>query len=155
MNKQSWEQDLSASLRRLAKETRGREAAPRVEAALREAVRARRRDNRPSRRWFPAAVAAGIATVLLAVGLQKLADPGAPPRPADEEVATPFVALPYLGVEEPFEQAQILRIGMPRSALVRLGVPLEAAPPEEFLQADVLVSEDGRARAIRFVRISE
>jgi hypothetical protein len=41
---------------------------------------------------------------------------------------------------------------MPRSALVSLGLPVNVVRADVPVEADLLVGEDGLARAIRFVR---
>jgi hypothetical protein len=41
---------------------------------------------------------------------------------------------------------------MPRSALIRLGLPVNVERADTPVKADLLVGEDGLARAIRFVR---
>lgn len=51
----------------------------------------------------------------------------------------------------PLESAQIIRIRLPRSNLISLGIPLNQERADETIQADVLVSNDGLARAIRLV----
>jgi len=44
---------------------------------------------------------------------------------------------------------RLVRVGMPRAALVSWGWPLEGDVAGETVEADVLVGEDGVARAIR------
>ncbi len=51
----------------------------------------------------------------------------------------------------PLESGQIVRVRMPRSNLIPLGIPFSQERADETIQADVLVSNDGLARAIRLV----
>lgn len=51
----------------------------------------------------------------------------------------------------PLESAQIVRVRMPRSNLISLGIPFNQERVNETVKADVLVSNDGLARAIRLV----
>jgi len=68
------------------------------------------------------------------------------------ELETDFV--PLGGVLDPmdFEQAEVLRVSLPGSALADLGLPLNEDADGTTITADVLIAEDGTARAIRFPR---
>jgi hypothetical protein len=76
------------------------------------------------------------------------------PGPASiGEVTTAFLPLPYSGV--PMSDGQIVRIEVPRAALARFGLlPVDSVSTEitGTVLADVIVGEDGLARAVRFVR---
>jgi hypothetical protein len=52
----------------------------------------------------------------------------------------------------PLESGQLVRVQLPRAALPSLGLPLNAERGNEPVKADVLLGNDGLARAIRFVR---
>lgn len=69
-----------------------------------------------------------------------------------QEVATEFIPLvqgaPYTQAEE----GHLVRVDLPRSALASFGLPVNAESPGGRVKADVLMGEDGVARAIRFVR---
>ena len=52
----------------------------------------------------------------------------------------------------PAESLQLMRIELPRSALVSFGLPMNVERADQRIKADVLVGNDGVARAIRFVR---
>jgi hypothetical protein len=67
------------------------------------------------------------------------------------EIATDF--LPVAGFNDPadLESGQILRVELPRSALLSFGLPVDPDRASERVKADVLVGGDGVARAIRFV----
>jgi hypothetical protein len=65
-----------------------------------------------------------------------------PPR--QQEV---FVEIPYAPPFSPYEGGQVVRLNMPGSSVRRLGLPVSV----DRVQADVLLGNDGIARAIRLV----
>ncbi|MFL6214196.1 MAG: anti-sigma factor family protein [Blastocatellia bacterium] len=68
------------------------------------------------------------------------------------EIATSFIALDGgRGLARP-ESLQMVRVELPRSALVSFGLPMNVERADERIKADLLVGDDGVARAIRFVR---
>ena len=67
------------------------------------------------------------------------------------EVATEFIPLIHGGDMSPSDGGQIIRVEMPRSALVAFGLPMNMERAGERVKADVVVGNDGLARAIRFV----
>jgi hypothetical protein len=67
------------------------------------------------------------------------------------ERVTEFVPLRYGKPVEPGELLQVVRIPLDRRELMRMGIPI---PPDSVLvgvKADVIVGEDGMAKAIRLV----
>ena len=73
--------------------------------------------------------------------------------PGRGEVATDFIPLTSGGGQlAPEDAGQVVRVELPRSALASIGVPVSAERANERVRADVLMGEDGTARAIRFVR---
>jgi hypothetical protein len=77
----------------------------------------------------------------------------APPAAvASEEAATPFFPLPFSDAALPLDQASVIRVELPRSALEWTGLPVEENRREERIRADLVLGADGLARAIRFVR---
>lgn len=64
------------------------------------------------------------------------------------EAATEFIALSYLPATE---SGQIVRVKVPRSMMVSLGVTTNAENTNELVNAEVVVGDDGAARAIRFL----
>jgi hypothetical protein len=70
---------------------------------------------------------------------------------APREFVTQFFPMMQGGELIPLESGQIVRVRMPRSNLIPLGIPLNQERANETIQADVLVSNEGLARAIRFV----
>src|SRR5262245_38673020 len=70
---------------------------------------------------------------------------------APHEFVTQFFPVMQGSELIPMEGGQIVRVRMPRSNLIPLGIPLNQERASETIQADVLVSNDGLARAIRLV----
>jgi len=68
------------------------------------------------------------------------------------EEKTDFVSVNYEDSQTPMESGQVIRVRMPRSALARFGLPVNLEQADVPVKADVLVGDDGLARAIRFVR---
>jgi hypothetical protein len=52
----------------------------------------------------------------------------------------------------PLDGARLVRVGLPRSALRVFGLPMDEERAAEQIQADVMLSNDGLVRAIRFVK---
>jgi hypothetical protein len=103
----------------------------------------------------PAVEAIAIAAVVLLA----LAVPGwrmltrLPSAARVEEVTTDFLPLLYSSV--PASHVQMVRLAVPRAALASFGLmPLESLDraSTDTVMADVLVGDDGLARAVRFVR---
>ena len=65
------------------------------------------------------------------------------------EIKTDFIALTY--ARSP-ESGQIVRIKVPSSMMVTLGVVANVEKPSNLVDADILVGDDGLTRAIRFIR---
>ena len=92
--------------------------------------------------------------------------PSDPPRPAKQEQyvgeplvargtepqVTDFVAVPFAPPFAAYDRGQLIRVRMPRQSFRSLGIPVNAERWNERVQADVLMGEDGIARAVRFVR---
>jgi hypothetical protein len=70
----------------------------------------------------------------------------------DSEDMTDFFPLRYGEAQKPMESGELIRVQMPRLALVRLGFPVNVERADAPVKADLLVGEDGLAHAIRFVR---
>lgn len=68
------------------------------------------------------------------------------------DIATDFIPLNYGADLSNLDSGRVVRVALPRSALARYGLPMNAERAEEPVKADVLLSEDGLAQAIRFVR---
>ena len=140
---------LNGALRALAGESSARRAPERVEAAL--LAEFRRRRARRQTRWAGLAVAAAL---LLAVSLATLRPgrpPAAPPPQAvGQRVYTEFIPVVYGEPFRPEDGGRIVRVRMPRTALVSFGLPVNQDRLDERIQADVLLGEDNLVRAVRF-----
>ncbi|MEK7833543.1 MAG: hypothetical protein AAB401_20810 [Acidobacteriota bacterium] len=71
---------------------------------------------------------------------------------AGEEIATDFLSLTHETDSQPMESGQVIRVQMQRTALASFGLPVNIERANETIKADLLLAEDGSARAIRFIR---
>ena len=69
--------------------------------------------------------------------------------PQPREIVTEF--FPLLDVAPPFERGELLRVTVPASTMRKVGLPVNEDRLSEPVYADVLVGQEGLARAIRFV----
>lgn len=72
------------------------------------------------------------------------------PVPASE-APLPFYSLVGEGELAPLESGQVVRVEVPAATLIRYGVSLTAEAMNQPVQADLLLGQDGVARAIRFL----
>lgn len=68
---------------------------------------------------------------------------------AKSEIKTEFIALSY--ARDP-ESGQIVRVKVPSSMMVTLGLVSSVEKPSDLVDAEVIVGDDGLTRAIRFIR---
>lgn len=117
-----------------------------IERRLREACRARAAGRRRS-----IMIAACIAAcLLLALGWQwRLTK--VQRTPADTEFAG-FMALPYAQSDVPIEQMVIVRVDLDDAGLRGLGLPQSSFSGRKRRRADLLIGQDGMARAVRFAQ---
>lgn len=115
---------------------------------------------------LPPAAAPPVAKELVAVAPAKPVRPvyhsvrrHAPQAPvssgvvaAAREVVTPFFNLPFSDAALPLDQATVIRVELPRSALELAGLPVDEDRRNQRIQADLVLGADGLARAIRFVQ---
>jgi len=152
------ERALSEWLREVAEADATRGASPAVRERLLEEVRARRRVRRMTAiKMYALAAGLVIATALPVWQLTTRPSVEESPRAVaipsgDAEVVTAFYPLAYGAV--PVTQGNIVRVAVSPTAIAALGVePLGGTTsPTDVLLADVVVGEDGLARAVRFVR---
>jgi hypothetical protein len=69
--------------------------------------------------------------------------------------ATVFVMLPGSDLLPPVQDLQVLRVRIPRTRIQALGWPVNVDRLEERVLADVVVGDDGVARAIRLVQAEQ
>jgi anti-sigma factor RsiW len=161
--------ELEAGFRAVAANFRRTEAQPRVEARLRSAFRQQTgSENRlSSRRWIPVVTwaAAFAAMFALAAFLVRGRQPEAARPPVQRNIelamvqpqADPadydgFIPLPNsagLAVDE--DDVDLVRVEVPRSAMIALGLEVSADRAEELVEADVILGSNGIARAVRFL----
>jgi hypothetical protein len=68
------------------------------------------------------------------------------------EITTEFMPVGYASPASMGDGGQLVRVELPRSALVAFGLPMNVNRYDEKVKADVFFSLDGMARAIRFVQ---
>ena len=152
------ERALTTSLRQIAAiDAAAAGASSQVRARLLEEVRAVARE-RPRALMKTYALAAGLL-IVTALPVLQLSTRGPAIRSTrtahatiNTEVATVFYPLAYSTI--PVTQGSVVRLEVSAAAFAALGVePVEwAGPQSDIVLADVLVGEDGLARAVRFVR---
>jgi len=94
------------------------------------------------------------ATPVTAAGTSQLAPRSAMLKNDAAEPEQPFYPIPFTAPLAPGEWTRVERMKIPVTALVAAGFDLVVADPSATVEADVLVSQDGRARAIRPLSIS-
>jgi len=156
-------------LKALADADRELEAPEAVELRLKAAFR--KKFARPKWPYFAMAAAAAIVLVValrpkpqihpqpkeIAVVSPPVAAPIARPvarkvvhrRPPPREIVTEFY--PLIEDAPPFERGELLRVSIPALAMRGVGLPVSEERLTDMVQADVLVGQEGLARAIRFV----
>ena len=139
---------LSAALRALAEDDAKLSASPDVPKRLLSELRAIS-GTRRRRTWY--GVCSVAAALLFGIALYTTVQSPSAPEAAITEVATEFLPLPYYHL--PMNTGSTLRIEVPATALVSFGLaPGDFRKQDGTVLADVLVGEDGLARAVRFVR---
>ena len=68
------------------------------------------------------------------------------------DIATDFIPLRYGASLDGMDGGHVVRVELPRTALAQFGLPVDVERSAEPVKADVLMGDDGLARAIRFVR---
>ncbi|HYE73775.1 MAG TPA: hypothetical protein VEF04_10600 [Blastocatellia bacterium] len=67
------------------------------------------------------------------------------------EIATEYLPLTLAADLDDSDGGQIIRISLPRSALASFGLPVDPELADEIVRADVMMGDDGLARAIRLI----
>jgi hypothetical protein len=167
---------LASGLRMLAADWRSVEAPARVESRLTAAFlgQAGLAVRRPASRWWvPLATWAAAAAAVVALALFLTRDRPAVPAhrstssrvqlaavepPADFEMLgdssdadTDFIPMPNAARIEPNEDLNLVRVEVPRSAMIALGYAVSEDRASESVEAEVVLGADGLARAVRFL----
>lgn len=141
---------LTRALRRLKEDDEALSASPAVEARLLQEVRS----LQPRRRWSPQLIAALTAAVIVVATLSITwwARSRTTPELVTQEATTEFFPLFYSSV--PSAQTHLVRLELPRESLARFGLMSADGIDRTSgtVLADVLIGDDGLARAVRFVR---
>ena len=166
----SRQRELAAGLRAMAAGYHRVAAPARVESRLRTAFRAQTgvaavRPIRPV--WAPAftwatACAAVLALAIVIVrGRQPEVPRPAASRGAEAVIAVNtgdpqtdsdgFIQLPNAARLADTEDVNVVRVEVPRSAMIALGLEVSAERASELVAADVMLGPDGLARAVRFL----
>jgi anti-sigma factor RsiW len=158
--------ELEAGFRAVAAGFRRMEAPPRVEAKLRSAFRrqAGGESRAGSRRWIPVVTWAAAFAAMFALGVflvrERQPEVVRQPVPRTVELAVAqtqadydgFIPLPNsAGVAADEDDVNLVRVEVPRSAMIALGLDVSADRAEELVEADVLLGSNGVARAVRFL----
>ena len=150
MNDKNPNDSLKTALRRLKEDDEAMSASPAVEARLLQEVRT----LQPRRRWSPRLVAALAAAAIVAatVSITWWVQSGSTPEVVTQEATTEFFPLFYSSV--PSAQTHLVRLELPRESLARFGLMSADGINRTTgtVLADVLIGDDGLARAVRFVR---
>jgi hypothetical protein len=128
------EEILLSGLKALAAETGAPPAA--LEAALLKKVKPKRVVSWP----LALEVFAAAAIVVIAIYSQ-------PARPANDG----FIPVPYATPIGQYERADLVRVNVPISALAQWGLPVSGFNPDQRVDAEVVIGEDGLARAVRLI----
>jgi hypothetical protein len=156
------------------------QAPPGVEEKLLAAFRRQPAPVRHGRGWLTIAAAGSIAAAILLFKLPEPLPVAPPPpkvatvaqapapaieikktrqanrlshrRPVQPEIATEFLPVAEDDGWTPLDGGRLVRVKLPRTALGVFGLPVDQERGPERVQADVMLSNDGILRAIRFVR---
>lgn len=176
------EKQLTEGLRTWAAVSLDEQAPPGVEEKLRGAFRRQPAPARHGRGWLVIAAAGSIAAAILLFKLpapRTIAPPPPPPtavavaqaptpvieiqknrqanrlshrKPVQREIVTEFLPVAAGDGWTPLDGGRLVRVKLPRSALGVFGLPVDEERAPDRVQADVVLSNDGLLRAIRFVR---
>jgi hypothetical protein len=171
MNQQ---RQLASGLRAVAATYQGVGAPARVEARLLAAFRAQAgmaAGVRPAVRRAPVFAWAAAVAAMIALGV--FVSGGARPRVAQQTAARGveaaslentgaaasdtqsdyegFIPLPNAARLSENEEVNLVRVEVPRSAMIALGMEVSPERATELVAADVMLGPDGLARAVRFL----
>ena len=121
-------------------EGRGPEASPRLEA--------RRQAGASPRHAARGRGASRLSREALGALVANSRSDGA----TEAEVTTDFFPLSDASALPSMEGGHVVRVELPRAALLSFGLPVNAEQATGRVKADVLIGHDGLARAVRFVR---
>ena len=126
---------------------------PAREQALLAAFDAHWAQPRPGPSRWSWGTAAALTVAIVGLNLMVVSNtPRVDPVPADAAFDTEGF-LPWPGAEAwpPFESGTLVRVDLPVSALLAMGLPAPSSNVS-MVQADIVIGQDGYARAVRFVQ---
>jgi hypothetical protein len=123
----------------------------RVLAELDHATALRRTAKVSAARWV---LAAGLAASVVLGAFWTLRRTPDVPQAAMGSEEAPFLTIPYSIPLAPEERAEVVRMRIPITALLAAGFRVPVSDPSAAIDADALVSQDGRVRAIRPLTIA-
>lgn len=138
---------LNSAMRRLAEECALQQLPPQLETALLAEFERDRRRKRIS--WIAGGAAAAFILALVSWHDPLLLKRSAP-QPVSSDDQT-FVPIPYVAPPAPYERIEVVRMEIPVAALIAAGLFVRTADLGGRVEADVMVGQDGRARAVRLV----
>jgi hypothetical protein len=160
MNEPQVNDRLTSALRAVAADDEQLNTSAAVQARLLAEVGSMARARRRRTRIIALAIAAGLLLAIATPVWRARVRPPAATRAAvvsesgrgsADEVSTDFFPLAYSNVPAP--AGHMVRIQVPRTALASFGVTSFASADDASVLADVVVGDDGLARAVRFVRL--
>ena len=98
--------------------------------------------NKPVAPRRPAARAVELAAAA-PVGIDWVSD--------DDSNSGEFIPLPNAEQVGENDDVNVVRMEVPRSAMLAVGLPVSLGRESELVEADVMLGSDGLARAVRFV----
>lgn len=156
------ERQLTAAFAALRAESRrAASASPQVASVLDAAFAARRHYGlpMPERLSMRPLLALAAALLLTAAGLLWMRSRGEPEESASTAAADRPVVytgfFPLSPAAAPFdlrEASHVIRIRLPRGEMRRFGLPVQEGFERLSVEADVVIGQDGMARAVRFVQ---
>lgn len=154
---------LASGLSRMAQQSGPREAPKDVETRLLKAFRAQAgvRPKAARRYWWVGVAAAAVLAALILWTAGRPVKPAGPPVPTDliadfTDFDSDFIPLPYGSADPgnavvPDEGTDLVRVEVPRTALIALGLPV-SEDGSTRVQAEVALAADGTLQGIRIVQ---
>ena len=151
---------LVIGLKRVAAEQYPRQAPAHVEDALVKAFRAQSglpAQGSSARRWLWWSAAAAVIIVgFFLIESRRQSDLGSF-QVASEQLSegladSEFIPLPYATESEPSEDSDLVRLQVPRTALVALGLSVPVNGFESSVEAVVALGADGTVQGVRLVQ---
>lgn len=73
-------------------------------------------------------------------------------RSPDSDALTGFIPLTHLSSSTAMQSGQVIRVRLPLSAFLALGLPVSPEHADDLVNAELVVGDDGVQRAVRLVR---